>query len=32
MEIYRKALEVITGKKVKESNLYLTNLGAIIAI
>ena len=30
MEIYRKALESITGKKVKESNLYLTNMGATI--
>lgn len=30
MEIYRKALESITGKKVKQSNLYLTNMGATI--
>ena len=32
MEIYRKALETITGKKVRESNLYLTNMGVTIAI
>ena len=30
MEIYRHALETSTGKKVKETCLYLTNMGEII--
>ena len=32
MKIYRQALEVTTGKKVKETNLYLTNIGKVIEI
>ena len=30
MDIYRRALETITGKKVKEANLYLTDTGEAI--
>ncbi len=32
LEIYREALEESTGKKVKEANLYLTNIGETIRI
>ena len=32
MKIYRHALETATGKKVKETNLYLTNIGQVIRI
>ena len=32
MELYREALEEATGKTVKESYLFLTNLGKVIPI
>ena len=32
IELYKKALEAATGKKVKEAYLYLTNIGETIAM